>query len=172
MAVVSSARVNISVKAYQVIQDGIEAGVIPADFLESITLRNGTDEGEIDLVYAVTESAVAASATTSYDLNNLTHLGEAVVFDEVVLIVLRNKRTTALASLQAGPNTSDGFGAGAVGFWASQPDRSVVNPDSWVILYSKAGVIVDATHKVLDIDTSAVVGATNSWDLLVLGRSA
>jgi hypothetical protein len=107
-------------------------------------------------------------------------VGGAVVFAEVCLIAVRNKRTTALAYLDVGPHATNGFGrlASSRGFWpadiAADADQgSIVAPDSWLILYNKDGVPVTAgTADILRVTTSAVVGSTNSWDILVLGRSA
>lgn len=178
----SSARVLIDIQAQDLIAAGIVAGVIPAKFLEQFNLDTGTADGKCDLVYAKTESAIAASTITSYDLSGslLGPGGAACVFVEVALIAIRNKRTTALAYLDIGPHATNGFGrlASSRGFWpadvgADADQGSIVEPEGWLVLYSKGGVPVTAgTADILRVTTSAVVGSTNSWDLLIIGRSA
>ena len=99
---------------------------------------------------------------------------------EVCLIAVRNKRTTALAYLDVGPHATNGFGrlVSSRGFWpadvgADADQGSIVAPDSWLVLYAKDGVPVTAgTGDMLRVTTSGVVGSTNTWDLLVIGRSA
>src|SRR5574343_634125 len=98
----ASARVNIDIRAQDLLQSGIKAGVIPITFLQQLDLINGTSE-----------SSKAASSTTSYDLvgTSLTDsFGTAVSFAEVALIAIKNTRTTALAYLQVGPHATNGFG--------------------------------------------------------------
>jgi len=169
MAITTSGRLKLTAEAYQVIQDGIEAGNIPAKIFEDLDLRNGTAEGKIDVAYPDLKETVAASGTTTYDLASFTKHSVIQGFTDVVAIIIRNKRTTALATLEVGPNATNGFGTGTI--WKAQTDRTIIDPSGWMVWYSPAGVLCDPTHKSLDIDTSAVAGATNSWDLLVLGRS-
>ena len=171
-----SARVNIDIQASDILSAGILAGVIPARFQIAQDLTSGTTDGSIDLVYAKTESGIAASTITSYDLAGSlkSPTGDGVVFAEVCLIAVRNKRTTALAYLEVGPHGTNGFGGlnNSKGFWKSG-DSSVVGPDSWYVVYDKVGVPVTAgTADILAITTSSAVGSTNTWDVLVLGRSA
>jgi hypothetical protein len=170
MTLRQTAKVLLSIEARSVLQEGVNAGVIPSKILENIDLSYGTSEGNIDLAWATTETAIAASTTTTYDLTSETFLSEARVFKEVVLIAVRNKRETAAAYLSVGPDSSDGFGA--TGPWADASDRSRIGPEGWFVQYDPVGWTVDATHKVLDVITSAVAGATNSWDIIVLGRSS
>ena len=178
----ASARINIDLLAMDILSSGIVAGGIPAKFIEQFDLNTGTSDSQIDLAYAVTETAIAASTITSYDLAGALSglVSTPQVFAEVVLIAVRNKRTTALAYLDVGPHATNGFGnlASSRGFWpadiAADADQgSIVAPDSWMVLYAKDGVPVTAgTADILRVTTSAVAGSTNSWDLLVLGRSA
>lgn len=177
----ASARVNIDIQALDILSAGLVAGVIPAKFLQNFDLNTGTSDGQIDLAFGKTESSIAASTITTYDLaGSLVGLNQAAaVFVEIVLIAIRNKRTTALAYLDIGPHATNGFGrlAASRGFWpadlAADADQgSIVAPDSWLVLYNKDGVPVTAgTGDILRVTTSAVAGATNSWDLLALGRS-
>jgi hypothetical protein len=59
-------------------------------------------------------------------------------------------------------------------FIAADADQgNIVGPGAWLTLYDPTGVPVTAgTGDLLTITTSAVVGATNAWDILILGRSA
>jgi len=177
-----SASVLIDIKAREILSSGIKAGVIPASFYENFDLNNGTAVGSCDLWYATTTTAIAASATTQYDLaGTLTDsFGTVITFVEIVLIAIRNKRTTALANITLKPGAATPFGclAAGKGFWpadiaADNDQGNVVGPEGWVVLYDKEGVPVGAgaTDR-LDVVTSAVVGATNSWDILIVGRSA
>lgn len=172
----NSAKVQLSIKALEVLNEGIKAGVVPSDVLENIDLRNGTSSGQIDLVFADTETGKAASGTTTYALDGSVNdsFGNAITFVKVVLVLIRNKRTTTNAWLKVGPNAVNGFGTISAehGFWADATDRSVVNEGGWYVAYDPAGVAVDGTHSDLDVATSAVVGDTNTWDILILGRSA
>jgi hypothetical protein len=178
----ASARINIDIRAQELLSSGIKAGVIPATFAVVLDLTNGTTDGKADLVYATTTSGVAASTITSYDLaGSLTDsFGTVLTFVEVSLIAVRNKRTTALAYLDVGPHATNGFGrlGSSRGFWpadigADADQGSIVAPDSWMVVYAKDGVpVTPGSTDVLRITTSAVVGSINSWDLLVIGRSA
>lgn len=172
----ASAKVKINIEAFELLSTAIKKGVVPASIIEDLDLRNGTANGQIDLAFARSESGKAASGTTTYALDGtvLDSYGNTITFKEVVLILVRNNRATALAYLEVGPNAADGFGTltASKGFWKDASDRSIVAPESWYVAYDEVGVVVDATHADLDVATSAVVGATNSWDILVLGRSA
>lgn len=180
----ASARVRIDIVAQDLLNSGIKAGVVPIKFQETLDLNNGTSDGSIDLVYGVTESSKAASTIFSYDLvgdpNFKDSFGAPVSFVEVVLIAVKNKRTTALAYLDVGPHATNGFGrlSGSRGFWpadaAADADQgNIVAPDSWMVLYNKDGVPVGAgATDILRVTTSGVAGATNTWDLLICGRSA
>lgn len=179
----ASARIRIDIVAQDLLSSGIKAGVVPIKFQETIDLLNGTSDGTIDLVYGVTESSKAASTIFPYDLVGVSlqdSFGTAVSFAEVVLIAVKNKRTTALAYLDVGPHATNGFGrlASSRGFWpadaAADADQgNIVAPDSWMVLYNKDGVPAGAgATDVLRVTTSGVAGATNSWDLLICGRSA
>ena len=178
----ASANIRIDITARDLLASGIKAGVIPLKFQVTTDLDNGTSDGKIDLAYGISETAKAASTIFSYDLTGslLDSFGAAVNFVEVCLIALRNNRTTALAYLDVGPHATNGFGrlASSRGFWpadvAADADQgSIVAPDSWLVLYNKDGVPVGAgATDILRVTTSAVAGATNAWDLLILGRSA
>ena len=177
-----SASVNIDILGLQILSQAVQAGVIPARFLVSLGLANGTSDGSIDLVYAKSESSIAASTITSYDLvGSLTNaVGAAVVFAEVALIAIKNKRTTALAYLDIGPHATNGFGrlASSRGFWpadlAADADQgNIVAPDSWFVIYAKDGVpATGGASDILRVTTSAVAGSTNEWDIVIIGRSA
>jgi hypothetical protein len=178
----ASARINIDLRAQELLASGIRAGVIPSTFSVVSDLTTGTSDGKIDLVFASTAASVSASTITSYDLAGslVDSFGNVLTFVEVVLIAVRNKRTTALAYLDVGPHATNGFGrlASSRGFWpadigADADQGSIVAPDSWLVLYNADGVpVTAATADILRVTTSAVVGATNSWDILILGRSA
>lgn len=182
----SRARFSIDIIGEQILSTAIQGGVIPARFLQSLDMASGTSDGQIDLIYGKVESGIAAGATTQYDLSgSLANIfGEAVVFAEVVLIALRNTRTTALANISIGPHSSNGFGilASGKGFWnAAQGSgggsvvgpSSSAGPGSWYVVHDYTGVPVTATTAdILSIVTSAVSGSTNGWELLIMGRSA
>lgn len=172
----ATGKVILSVQAIEVLNEGVKAGVIPSKVLENLDLRAGTSDGQIDLAFVATETGKAVSSTTTYDLRGGVNdsFGDSITFKEVCLILVRNKRTTNLAYLQVGPNSSDGFGTQVLnkGFFADASDRAVVGPEGWYVSYQPAGVSVDATHFNLDVSTSTIVGDINTWDILILGRSA
>jgi hypothetical protein len=178
----ATASVSLSITARDVLSAGLKAGVIPIQFATAVELNNGLADGQIDLAWSTSRVGVAASTPISMDLSGaLTDsFGNVVQFAEVVLIALRNNRTTALANITLAPGSSNGFGrlAGGLGFWpadiAADADQgNVVSPGGWLVLYAADGVPVTAgTGDLLTITTSAVVGSTNAWDILILGRSA
>lgn len=176
-----SGKIVLDATALNLISSAMGAGVLPARILQSIDLATGTTDGTIDVAYYEAKTLGAASTVNSYDLSgSLTWAGVACVFAEVCCIILRNKRTTALAYLDIGPHATNGFGrlASSRGFWpadaAADADQgNIVAPDSFLCLYNKDGVPVTAgTGDILRITTSGVAGSTNEWELLVLGRSA
>ena len=172
----ASARVLMDFEIRDIINDGVRRGHLSPKMLLSLAFRNGTSDGQINKVYGVTTSDVAASTTTVVDLiGSLTDVDGAVInFDEVVLLVIHNTRTTALAYLSVGPDATAGFGtlASSLGFWADATDRSIVAPDGWLVLYSPAGVPAAAgSTDELAIITSAVAGSTNGWELIIAGRA-
>lgn len=180
MTVTYCAKIDVNVTAWQVITDGIKQGALPARFSVLADLASGTSDGQINLVYAVTETAKAASSTTTYDLTSLTYQGETINFAEVVLVAVYNKRTTALAYITVKPKAAAPFGllAGSKGFWpadvaADNDQGDVVGPEGWFIKYDKVGVpAANGATDGLDIVCSAVAGDTNTWDILILGRAS
>lgn len=176
MANAPNARVTLSVHANEVITGGIKAGRIPHRFESLLQLDNGTSVGNIDLVYSKRETGIAASTTTVYDLaGSLTDSeGSTITFVEVVLIAIRNLSTDAVDHLEVGPDATNGFGvlSSNLGFWADASDRSIITADSWSVWYSEAGVPVGAgsTDELAVITPSG--SAANTWDILIIGRSA
>lgn len=186
----ASAEVLIDINARDILAAGIAAGVMPQRFLVQLGLANGTADGSIDLIYAASPGAagadaagfVAASTITSYDLTGSLKdpFNRSVNFAEVVLIAVRNNRTTALAYLDVGPHATNGFGrlSSSLGFWpadiAADADQgSIVAPGGWLVMYAPAGVPVGAgATDILRVTTSAVVGSTNTWDIFIAGRSS
>lgn len=163
-------------------------GVAAQRFKVDLNLALGTLDGQIDKVFAISETAIAASTTTSYDLSGTLKdkSGNNIVFAEVCLIAIRNKRNTALATLIIGPHATNGFGklVSSRGFWGATADvtngsGNVLQPntsaggDGWLVLYAPDGVpVTNGASDILAVVTSAVVGSTNAYDLVVAGRSA
>ena len=176
MASTFSAQVDLDIRAYEFINDGVAQGSIPAEIRESLSLATGTGDEQIDLAYYKRESGIAAGVTTVYDLTGtLTDKsGNAVNFAEVVFIAIRNRSTDAVDHLEVGPDASHGFGvlASNRGFWKDASDRSIVMADSWWSAYNKAGVLVGAgsSDELSVITPSGSAG--NTWDILILGRSS
>lgn len=178
----SSASVSLQITARDVLSSGLSRGVIPIQFAQVLELNNGLADANIDLAWSVTRIGMPASATTNMDLHGaLTDsFGNVVQFAEVVLIALVNNRADAGAYLLLAPAAANGFGrlAAGKGFWpadiAADGDQgSIVGPSSWLCLYDPTGVPTTAgTVDILSITTSATVGATNGWSILILGRSA
>jgi len=178
----ASASVSLQITARDVLNSGLSRGVIPIQFSQVLELNNGLTDANIDLAWSVTRVAMPASATTNMDLHGaLTDsFGNVVQFAEVVLIALVNNRLDAGAYLLLAPAAANGFGrlTTSKGFWpadiAADGDQgNIVGPSSWLCLYDPTGVPTAAgTADILSITTSAVVGATNGWSILVLGRSA
>jgi len=178
----ATASVNLSITARDVLASGLKAGVIPIQFNNAVELNNGLADSQIDLAFTVSRVGIAASSATNMDLSGaLTDsFGNVVQFAEVVLIALRNNRVDAGAYLLLAPAAANGFGrlATSKGFWpadlAADADQgNIVGPSAWLTLYDPTGVPVTAgTGDILSITTSAVVGSTNAWDILILGRSA
>lgn len=182
MANTPSAKVSLSITGRDVITSGGKAGVVPTFLQQQLELSNGLNDGQIDLLYYTRAENVAASTITSYDLSGVLfdEEGTTLLFSEIALIYLYNRRTTALAYLDIGPHATNGFGrlASSKGFWpadiAADADQgSIVAPSSFGLWYSKVGVPVTAgTGDILRVTTSAVTGSSNAWDILILGRSS
>lgn len=176
----ATATVSLQITARDIINSGLKAGVVPINFASVIDLNNGLTNANIDLAWSASRVGMAASGTTTMDLHGaLTDsFGNTVQFAEVVLIALRNNRTDAGAYIVLAPGALP-FGrlAAGSGFWpadlAADADQgSVVGPGAWLCLYDPTGVPTAAgVTDQIQITTSAVVGSTNSWDILVLGRS-
>ena len=177
----ATATVSLQITARDVLNSGLSRGVIPIQFAQVLELNNGLLDGQIDLAWSTTRVGVAASTTIDMDLHGaLTDsFGNVVQFAEVVLIALVNNRADAGAYLLLAPTAAYPFGrlAAGKGFWpadiaADNDQGSVVGPNGWLCLYDPAGVPTTpgSTDKI-SITTSAVVGSTNAWSILVLGRS-
>jgi hypothetical protein len=188
-----SASILVNLKVFETVSSGIAKGMFSPEILERIELSNGTSNGvACDKVYYKTETGKAASSSTDYDLaGGLTDKdGASITFAEVCLLFVRNKRSTAAAFLQVGPKAANGFGvvAAGKGFWNAalgSGGGSNVSPamsssptqensgDAFLLLYDAVGVpVVAATGDILTINCSAVVGDTNAWDIVIIGRSA
>jgi rhodanese-related sulfurtransferase len=169
-----NAKINLDVLFQEVITSGMKSGNVPTRLSEIIDLQPGTDDVQINVAWAKTETGIGSAVTTEYDLiGGLTNTeGTALNFDEVVLIAVRNKSSTAANVLEAGPDATDGFGVLSAnkGFWKDASDRSVIPADTWFIVYCKAGVPAAAAST----DDFAVITqsgtSSNTWDILVLGR--
>lgn len=181
MANAPNARVTLSIHAAEVLTGGIKAGQIPHRFESLLNLNNGTSDGSIDLVWSERKTGVAASATTVYDLAGVLtdSEGSTITFAEVVLIAIRNLSTDAVDHLEVGPDATAGFGvlASNRGFWADASDRSIVMPtiganEGWIVMHAPGGVPVGAgsTDELAVITPSG--SAANTWDILIIGRSA
>lgn len=176
-------KVVLTVEASQFISAGIASGAIPARIAVDLNLSNGTSNGQIDLCYFKTETGKAASGTTAYDLaGTLTNYeGTTLAFAEVCLIAVRNKGTAAANRIQCGPGDDFGVEGSNVGFWSANTWRATVNADyvdgnpnsgSWLVMYSHAGVPVTAgTADDFSVFTQSG-SSLNTWDILILGRSA
>jgi hypothetical protein len=169
---------NIEVLLNEIVQGGIQNGVIPSRFLETATLATGTSDGQINKGYYVRETGIGSGVTTVYDLiGSLKDTSQATInFDEVVLIAIKNLGTTATQYLTIGPDATNGFGvvASNKGFWVAaigSGGGSIIPADggSWSIFHCYGGVPAAAgSTDELAVVTQAVTG--NSWDLIILGR--
>ena len=178
----ATASVSLQITARDVLTAGLKAGVIPIQFNNILELTTGLLDTQIDLAWSASRVAMPAGGTTNMDLSGALNdsFGNVVQFAEVVLIAFRNNRADASAYLLLAPAAANGFGrlASSKGFWpadlgADTDQGNVVGPTSWLCLYDPIGVPVTAgTGDILSITTSAVVGSTNAWDILILGRSA
>lgn len=176
--------IQFRVQGDEIVSDGPLKGKNKRALELLLDLPNGTTDGKIDLVYSAQASGIGASVTTVYDLAGaLTDLsGATITFAEVTTIAVRNRSATAANYLEVGPDATNGFGVVAAnkGFWADASDRNVVNASydtqtgdgGWLILHARDGVTVTAGSA----DEIAVItqGGTsaNTWDIVVLGRSA
>ena len=176
MSTTFSASISIDILFREVVSLTLGGGSLDKRFSVLVDAATGTSDNQINVAYATTVTGVAASTTTVYDLvGSLTDTSGTVInFDEVVLIAIRNKSTTAANYLTVGPDATNGFGvvASNVGFWADASDRNVIAADgySWMVLHCKAGVPAAAGST----DELAVItqGGTsaNTWDIMLLGR--
>lgn len=181
MAITSvSALADIKIVFNEIYSNGVNNPVnLPSEFRELLEYANGSSAGQVNLCVLITESGKAASGNTDYDLRALADDGTkgTVSFSAIHLIAFKNKRTTASALLLLGPKDgTNGVGikdapTAGLGFWNAGTERIVVPQGGFVILQSDTAIPVNATYKDLRVSTSAVSGDTNSWDLMILGRS-
>lgn len=173
-----SGSVLLDLAFQEVIAFGNKAGPVTTRLREAYDLTNGTTDGSIDRAYAKREVSIGSAVTTVYDLvGSLTDTeGTTISAAEIVLIAVKNLSTTAANYLTVGPDATNGFGvvSSNKGFWADASDRNVIPADgySWVVLHSRGGVPCSAgsTDELAVITQSGTSG--NTWDLLVLARSA
>jgi ribose/xylose/arabinose/galactoside ABC-type transport system permease subunit len=178
----ASASVSLQITARDVLTSGLSRGVIPIQFAKVLELNNGLTDASIDLVFTATRVGMAASGTTTMDLHGglQDSFGNTVQFAEVVLIALCNNRADAGAYLLLSPAALTPFGrlSASKGFWpadlgADADQGSIIAPLAWLCLCDPSGVpTVAGVTDTIAITTSAVVGATNGWSILILGRSA
>ena len=181
------AKIRLNLSVWEAKVETLGRNEVLRQFFEEFELLNGTTDGTMcDLVYCKSESAKAAGGTTTYDLvGSLTDIdGATISFVEVCLIAIRNTRATAQAVISIGPDATNGFGvlAGGKGFWNAalgSGGGNVIGPalstgqTSWTVFYDATGVPCAAgSTDELSVLTSAVTGATNSWDIIIIGRSA
>lgn len=183
MSTTVTAKVGLSLEATQNIVAGIIGAPAQARILVDANMTNGTSNGQVDRCYFKTETGKAASGTTAYDLaGTLTDIeGTTITFAEVCLIAVRNRSTTAVNRIQCGPGDDFGVEASNVGFWSANTWRATVcadavdgnpNSGSWLVMYSHTGVPVTAgTADDFSVFTQSG-SSNNTWDILILGRSA
>lgn len=177
MGTTFSATVRLDIFFREVLSGALRTGgVLEQSLVEALDLAPGTLDGQINAAFAKTETGIGASVTTTYDLigSLKSSDGTTLNFDEVVLVAIRNRSSTAANFLLVGPASPNGFGAlaGSAGFWNAAADRNVVcaDGDSWTVMYSKVGV--PATAGIADLLAVITAGGTsaNTWDILILGR--
>jgi len=175
MATTYSGTVGLSIILREVLTGALRTGgPLERAITESLDLAPGTLDGQINQAFAQTQTGIGASVTTVYDLiGSLKDTeGNTLNFDEVVLVAVRNRSSTAANFLLVGPDVSAGFGVlGAnVGFWNDATDRSVVAASSWTVMYCPAGVPAAAgTTDELAVITAGGTSA-NAWDIMIFGR--
>lgn len=172
------AAVNIDILLSEMIQGGLQNGLVPSRFLEAFSLATGTSDGQINKGYYKRETGIGSSVTTVYDLIGtlLDTSGTVINFDEVVLIAIKNLGTTATQYLTIGPDVTAGFGiiSSNKGFWVAaigSGGGSIILADggSWTVFHAYGGVpAAAASTDELSVVTQAVTG--NTWDLVILGR--
>lgn len=183
MATTVTGKIGLTLQATQNIVNGIVNAPAQAQILIDMQLPNGTSNGQIDRCYFATATGIAASTTTAYDLaGSLTdYAGTTITFAEVCLIAVRNLSTTAVNRIQCGPGDDFGVEGSNVGFWSANTWRATVNADystgnpnsgSWLVMYSHGGVPVTAgTADDFSVFTQSG-SSSNTWDILIMGRSA
>lgn len=172
-----NARVSLDVLFNEIITGGLKAGTLPTQWTEALDLANGTSDGQINKAWAKRESSIGAT-TTTYDLvgGSLADTeGNAVTFDEVVLLAVKNRGTTATQYLTVGPDATNGFGvlASNVGWWAAaigSGGGTIVPADgySWTIWHCRGGIPAAAGST--DELSVVTTGTGNGWDVIILGR--
>lgn len=184
MSLVSlSAVLNLAVETRMLYRPGEGQNIasIPVGISTKLTLPNGEAVGEVNAAAYIRAENIAASANVDYDLRALTDstgiTGEQE-FASVSAVVIRNRRSTALAWLKFGPK--DGTNGALIigspgankGLFNAGTDRLVIPPNGIAVLYSGEAIPTSATFKDLRVSCSGVTGDVNAWDLLILGVSA
>jgi hypothetical protein len=167
----ATARILLDTQIRDVVSAGIKRGAIPLAIRETIDLADISGGAKLK-VWGATYENIAPSTTTVLLLTNslLDADGNAITWGTINAIIVQNRRTTASAWVQVGPDTTAGFGA--PGFWPSGATTgNEVGPESFVCLYDKTGVTVTAaTADEIALITSGVADSTNVFDVILVGR--
>ncbi len=135
----------------------------------SLDMANGTAINQADKVYQARRSVTAAT-TDSIDLSGalIDPLGAAVVFAEIVGIIIENKSATAGEILTIGGNINP------FSTWLGAAAHTIkIGPRGFFALCNpalEAYAVTAGTADMLDVNVAA--GTAVSYDLLILGRSA
>lgn len=173
MATSLKARLKIALSA--ILAPGVtnQSGGVSVDSFADVLvdLVDGTATGQADRIYAARRT-LAASGNETLDLaGSLADVfGTTISFAKVKLILIRNVSTVA-ATLEFGPNASNGAGIG--GFWKAAANKSVIPKDNaFRIFYDPAGWSVTAGSADLLYVENINGSNAATYDIVIIGTSA
>lgn len=160
-----TAIIKLALSATRTLSSDLESGSSNIAATIQNTLANGTDDNEIDLIYADTET-LTTGATKTYDLDNLSDpiTGGAVAFAKIQAIVFYSKLTANKMLTLGGGDFQGPFTAAA--------DSIDVPPEGIVVLTRPIdGWTVTASTGDGLLITNAL-GGPSTFDIYLFGSSA
>ena len=156
---------QLDLEVRELLSSGIEKGIFTRKLAELVHLVNGTSNGQINKsLYQRRTTTLASTAL----LGGFTDEdGVAMNFDEVVLMAIRNRSTTAANYLTLASADNFGLIATPPGFWTAATDTLVIPANSLWVGYWIDGIPCAAGSDNIDITVAA---GADPYDLVILGR--
>ena len=160
-----NATLNLELEVRELLSSGIETGIITRRLRELVTLNTGTSNGQINKALYQRRTTTLASTALLGGFSDED--GVAMNFDEVVLMAIRNRSTTAANYLTLASADNFGLIATPPGFWTDATGTVVIPANSLWLVYFIDGIPCAAGSDNIDITVAA---GADAYDLIILGR--